>query len=90
MKNNNNKPFIVRDASIDVSDRSGMPLRNDREETLNGTKSIEMKNYLEEKQQNKEKKIEIQKKTDRAFLIESIRCALPQDKRLNCKINCIE
>jgi len=51
---------------------------------------MEMKNLLEDKVLNNEKRIEIHKKTDRDFLIESIKCALPKDKRLNCKINLIK
>jgi hypothetical protein len=90
MKDKNQKPFLIRDVSMDVTDRSGMPLRSDKDDTLNGTKSMEMKNLLEDKVLNNEKRIEIHKKTDRDFLIESIKCALPKDKRLNCKINLIK
>lgn len=81
-----NKPFIIKDSSIDVTDRSGMPLKSDKDDTINHTKSIEMKSLLEENKHSKEKRLEINKKTDRDFLIESIKCAIPKDKRLNCKI----
>jgi hypothetical protein len=86
MKFKEKKPFYIKDASIDVTDRSGMPLKSDKDDTLNRTKSLEMRNFMDDKKHDKEKRIDINKKTDRYFLIESIKCALPKEKRLNCKI----
>jgi hypothetical protein len=88
MKNKNakKKPFLIRDASIDVTDRSGVPLKSDNSNTFIGGKNIEMKNLVDERPSAKDKRIDINQKTDRDFLIESIKCAIPPDRRLNCKI----
>ena len=84
-KNANKKPFLIKDASLDVTDRSGARLKSDANNTFIEGKNIELKNLVDERPLAKDKKLEINRKTDREFLIESIKCAIPVDKRLNCK-----
>jgi len=84
-KNENKKPFLIKDASLDVTDRSGARLKSDNSQTFIQGKNIEMKHLIDERPSAKDRKLEINRKTDRELLIESIKCAIPVDKRLNCK-----
>lgn len=85
IKNAKKKPFLIKDASLDVTDRSGARLKSDNSQTFIEGKNIEMKHLVDERPSGKDRKLEINRKTDREFLIESIKCAIPADKRLNCK-----
>ena len=85
MKNHKKKPFLQRDNSFDITNRSAMPLKN-IDNTIMPEKNIEMNNILVEKRiEEKVSELDKYRKTDREFLILSIKCAIPKKKKLNCK-----